>query len=61
MSSGWHRMLLQNLCVPFSINRAPTDLTVTHDAMGAHTPPILSQMLAFEVGAGNNLEGPFPL
>ena len=35
-------------------------LTVTHDAMGTNPPPP-SQMLAFEVSAGNNLDGPFPL
>ena len=34
----WQHMLLQNLCVPFSINGAFTDMQVTH-AMGTNTPP----------------------
>ena len=50
-------MLLQNLYVPFSIYDAFTDVRVTH-AMGTNTPP---QMLAFELCADNNLDGPFPL
>ena len=32
-------MLFQNLYVPLSINRAFTDVTVGHDAIGTNTPP----------------------
>jgi len=45
---GWQHMLLQNLHVPFSIN-------------GAYPNSIRSQMLAFELCADSNLDGPFPL
>ena len=46
-------MLHQNLCLPFSINAAFADLTVTHDAFTITD--------AFEVCVGNNLVGPFPV
>ena len=53
-------MLLQNLYVPFSIYGAFTDVQVTH-AMYTKTPPMTSQMLAFELCTGNSLDGPSPL
>lgn len=46
---GWKHMLLHNLNVPLSINGAPTDVTVTHDAVGNNSPA------AFELCLDNSL------